>query len=162
EQQMDILNSIKDIFAMDSEARETYLQTQVKKLQSPSLLRAVLKEMNWTDENRPIVEVEPVKATHLVDLRLQHTDAANGAQGANRLATAFISSNRNERINSSMETADMIQEQAAENGKRLQEAELKVQGYQRQHPTADFATGEQSFVANLQKLQLELWAAQFE
>lgn len=141
---------------------EVYIQTQISKMQSSSLLRNVLKEMRWGDSPTPKIEVELLKGTHLVDLKVYDKDPDKSAEVANRLAEAFIKTNLAERLGSTTEAVKWLQAEADNLKAKAQESDLAVQEYKRRHNTVSFDSGDNVLMRSLQNLQVELDTAEMQ
>lgn len=141
---------------------EVYIQTQISKIQSSSLLRSVLKEMRWGDAPSPQVEVELVKGTHLVDVKVYDKDPDKSAEVANRLAETFIKTNLSERLGSTTEALKWLQAEADNLKAKAQESDLAVQEYKRKHNTVSFDSGDNVLMRSLQNLQVELDTAEMQ
>lgn len=151
----DNMLSIKDVSVIDA-SEEVYLQTQIKKLQSGSLLKSVLDGLQWGNAPRPSVDVDLIKSTHLVDVRVGHPDAQKAAQAANRLVEAFIQTNLADRMSSSLDAVHWLQSEADQLKQGVQEAEMALQDYKRRHSTVPFENGSEVWLQNLQRIMTDL------
>ena len=141
---------------------EVYLQTQMKRLQSPTLIRGVVRALGWQEKRRPKVEVDLVKSTHLVDVTASHAIPERAMLLANTLAEAFIHTNMVEKMTSVMDAVRWLQSEADTLKKKVQLADQAVQEYKRQHNEVGLDHGDAMILQSLQKNQADLEEARLK
>src|SRR5690606_752219 len=98
------LFSAKEL-VLSSGREQDYLQTQYRNLQSPTLLRKVIAELQLdklpayqskldiVEAVRQQIEIVPVRLTRLVEVRVENTDPRLATNIANTLARSFVQDN---------------------------------------------------------------------
>jgi len=164
---------VKDVVSMDSREQD-YLQTQYKNLESRSLLETVIRDLNLDKDARyakqadPVlalagdIVIAPVRMSRLVYVRVQHSNPKTAQLIANTLATNFIKRNIEQKLSSTTDAVDWLQEQVREARDLVSRAEEDLFEYRKSHSGLSFADGEDILRQSLIQTQANLDRARTE
>src|SRR5262249_995143 len=114
--------NIREALTIDTREQD-YLQTQYKNLQSRTLIQPVINALNLGEDPRYAkrldrieavakdINVEPIRLSRLVNVRVEHPNPKTAAQIANQLARLFIQRNADQKVNSSVDAVMWLKTQ---------------------------------------------------
>lgn len=132
--------NLRDFITVDSREQD-YLQTQYKNIKNRTLLQSVITKLKLNEDPRYAksmdkvkaldqdVVVAPIRLSRLVDIEVEHTDAAKAALIANTLASQFISDNLDRKKKSSSDAEEWLKTEASSQKRKVEEAEAALQSY---------------------------------
>jgi|YelNatPaOPRAMG01_1025707.scaffolds.fasta_scaffold00006_162 capsular exopolysaccharide synthesis family protein len=106
------------------------------------------------------LQVEPVKASSLVNVSYSGPDPKFAAEVANALGEAFIEQSLDLRFAASQEAAKWLEKKLAEARQKLEESEAKLNRYKREHNIVALEDKESITSQKLEQINKELVAAQ--
>lgn len=156
---LQVLSSSSQVGAQDAltSTKYDYYQTQFSLLQSPTLAKRVISELNLANDPRFLVPafgpspatpptmqqmvgkylsqltVLPVRGTRLVSLQFLSTDPKLAADVANAHAKAFVSTGLERLYAATEQVRDFLQSKLTELQARRQDAEVKLLKFQSDH-----------------------------
>lgn len=153
---------------------QDYLQTQYKNLQSPSLFRRVVEELDlktiapYSEAEdiigvvRSEVQIVPVRLTRLVDVRVDNTNPDLATNIANTLAHMFVSDNKVLRQQRSLDAAGWMEGELKNKESEVREAEERLQKYKEDHDMASLEASQNIVLQSVIQAQVDYNRAQSE
>lgn len=141
------LYSSKEV-VLTSGKEQDYLQTQYRNLQSPTLLRKVISELQLeklpyyqaqldiVEAVRKQIDIVPIRLTRLVEIRVENTEPRLATNIANTLARAFVDDNMDLRRSRAIEAVKWMDMELVEKEKQVRAAELELQLYKEENDMA--------------------------
>jgi capsular exopolysaccharide synthesis family protein len=97
---------------------------------SPAWLKELFEEPTWEDLFiRKMLQINPIRNSRLVQVRVLHPDPAKSAQMTNRLVDLFIQRNLESRFAISRQATELISNQLVDLKEKVAKAEQKLQDY---------------------------------
>jgi capsular exopolysaccharide synthesis family protein len=150
---------------LEESGQGDYYQTQFELLQSRALAQrtvAALKldqrpKLGWTtktavDVVRGGMRVAPIRGSRMANVQFRSPDPVLAAEIVNAHAREFIELNLDTRFKASKEATDWLDEQLAEERKRVEQSESALQAYREQHDAVSLAEGQDIVVQKLADL----------
>lgn len=153
---------------------QDYLQTQYKNLQSPTLLRKVIAELQldkraeYQDELDIVeaisrqIQVVPVRLTRLVEVRVESTDPRLATNLVNTLSRTFVDDNMHLRRSRAIDAVNWMEKELLEKEKSVRLAEEALQNYKEQHDMASLDANQNIVLQSVVQAQADYNRAQSE
>lgn len=150
-----------------SRQEQDYLQTQYKNLMSRTLIQSVVSKLGLDKDERyakskdPVkavasdIQIAPIRLSRLVDINAEHPDPAKAAQIANTIATNFIQTTRDQKVQASLDVVGLLTNIAKIQKQNLEEAELALQKYSETNKTASFEEGANIIAQALKQMKTD-------
>jgi capsular exopolysaccharide synthesis family protein len=167
------LFSAKEL-VLSSGREQDYIQTQYRNLQSPTLLRKVIAELQLdklpayqskldvVDAVRRQIEVVPVRLTRLVEVRVENTDARLATNIANTLARSFVEDNMDLRRSRAMESVEWMDAELIEKERQVRQADEELQRYKEREDMASLEASQNIVWQSVVQAQTDYNRAQAE
>jgi succinoglycan biosynthesis transport protein ExoP len=135
--------AVRDPFQVDAREQD-YLQTQYKKLKSRTLILEVINELHLDEDPRYTkkydkvkavfddIQIEPVRLSRLVFIRVEHTKPKQAQAIANKLVERFVYRNLDQKKEQSLEALTSLRSEIDIQKLKVSEAEQKLQEYRAQ------------------------------
>ena len=149
-----------------------YLQTQYRNLQSPTLLRRVISNLGlesdpqFSKSRDPIaavkqqIDINPVRLTRLVEVRVENTDARMATNIANTLASTFVDDNLELRRSRALASVKWMEAELVDKESEVFRADDELQKYKEKHEMASLEQQQNIVLQALIQAQTEFAGAQ--
>ncbi len=149
-----------------------YIQTQYKNLQSPTLLRRVVADLGLQDlpqyvkSQDPVamvrdqIQVNPIRLTRLVEVRVENTNPRLATNIANTLASTFVNDNLEFRRSRALDAVKWMEAELVDKEKEVFRADDELQKYKEKHDMASLEASQNIVLQAVIQAQTELNAAQ--
>jgi polysaccharide biosynthesis transport protein len=141
-------------------------QTQYELLQSRALVQRTVAALQlWTRPGFPAtteigavdavggaLQIAPVRGTRLVHIRVRWPDPDVAAEIANEHARQYVEQNLDVRFQASKQASDWLEEQLAEERKRVEAGESALQAYREKYDAISLTEGQNIVVQKLSDL----------
>lgn len=153
---------------------QDYLQTQYKNLQSPTLLRKMIAELqleklpeyqrhlDLVDAVRREIEIVPIRLTRLVEVRVENPDPRMATNIANTLARQFVDDNMLLRRARAMDAVNWMGAELVEKERQVRKADEELQAYKEQYDMASLEASQNVVLQSVQQAQIAYNSAQGE
>ena len=145
-----------------------YLQTVAKNLKSRTLVKTLIEEeklktdvrySNSRDLIKSVSEditVAPIRATRLIEVKVNHTDPEKAARMANTLVTNYIKQNSDDQSSKSQEAFKNLTEEAKTMKSKVDRDEVAVHRFKEENQVVSFDDTENPVLLGLKQRQLDL------
>ena len=153
----------QEVATTSSPSDRSFLQTEYQVISSYAVMSKVVEDLNLASfppfsrvkdsvlKLQTMVDVQPVRATKLVDIAVSGTKPELVTRIANSVAETYAKANLERRRAMTTGGAQWLREEVDKMENRMREAQIKLQEFREQQGSADF--GEQNQGAVLQRLQ---------
>ncbi|MCI0534680.1 MAG: polysaccharide biosynthesis tyrosine autokinase [Verrucomicrobiales bacterium] len=165
DREMDNILRIEGLTVTGAQEQD-YLQTQYKNLLSRTLIQSVInqlrldKDEHYAKRGYDIVkavaddiQVVPIRLSRLVDIKVEHPEAAQAALIANTLVKTFIQGNVDQKINAANDILARLRTEADIQKDQLQRAQEALQAYSTQEKNVSFEDNENIVLQALRQYQ---------
>jgi len=147
---------------------KSYYETQFKIIKSKRLAKQVLERLNllssppFANAQDPLavfldkVSVEPIKGSQLIRIHVEDPDPERAAKMCNTLASVYAEDNLRRKFEISTEALNWLDSESSDIGKRLQEAELRLQKFREENKIVSIEESQNTVMKRLSELSSAL------
>ena len=169
------VSNLQDVLSLNRSSLETF-NTHIKALSSrkmieeallaeglnanPDFLPSNLPQESRVDVALGFLRIEPVPASRLIDVIVEHPNAEMAARFANVVAEEYIRQDLDIRLSKSLEVVEWLREQSDDYRIRLEEGLLQLQRYRKEQKAVSLEERQDVVISKLKDLNQSLTKAE--